>query len=141
MDNKYYENNKVFLNGTVLTTPQYSHTVNDENFYIFKLQIPRLSDNTDTLNVTVSERFFITYKPRTKDCVIINGQFRSYNNFSDVGSKLILTIFVKDMIKVLQTTRLQAHTLGKRSGGHFDCSQPRPQSVRLYPLYRLGPKR
>lgn len=107
LDNNYYENNKVSVTGIVLTEPQYSHTICGENFYLFRLQIPRLSENADNINVTISERFFVSYKPEIGDCVIINGQFRSYNNFSDVGNKLILTVFVKDLLKADADVNMQ----------------------------------
>lgn len=96
----YNENNKVYLSGVVLTEPQYSHTAVEENFYKFWLQVLRLSEIADTLLVTISERFFMNYKPQAGDRVIINGQYRSYNNYSGAGSKLILTVFAKNIIKV-----------------------------------------
>lgn len=106
MDSKYYDNNKVFINGVVLTAPQYSHTI----------------------NVTVSERLFVTYKPEVRDHVMINGQFRSYNNYSDVGSKLILTIFVKELVKVNASVKLQNPNNIYLNG--FICKAP---------VYRMTP--
>ena len=97
MENTFFENNKVLLCGTVDSELGFSHMIYGEKFYLFKLKVPRLSDNSDLINVTISERFFPTLKPEPGDLVRIQGQFRSYNNFSNVGSRLILTVFVKEI--------------------------------------------
>ena len=95
MENTYFENNKVFIAGTVDSELEFSHMIYGEKFYLFKLKVPRLSENSDLINVTISERFFPILKPEFGDSVEIQGQFRSYNNFTEVGNRLILTVFVK----------------------------------------------
>lgn len=97
MENTFFENNKVLLCGTVDSELGFSHMIYGEKFYLFKLKVPRLSENSDLINITISERFFPTLKPEPGDFVCIQGQFRSYNNFSNVGSRLILTVFVKEI--------------------------------------------
>lgn len=97
MENTFFENNKVLLAGTVDSELTFSHMIYGEKFYLFKLKVPRLSDNYDFINITISERFFPIAKPQPDDIVCVQGQFRSYNNFSDVGNKLILTVFVRDI--------------------------------------------
>lgn len=97
MENTLLENNKALLTGTVDSELTFSHMIYGEKFYLFKLRVPRLSDNYDLINVTISERFFPISKPEIGDIVRIQGQFRSYNNFSSVGNRLILTVFVKDI--------------------------------------------
>lgn len=93
----YAENNKVVIAGTVASEPEFSHEVYEEMFYTFMLDTPRLSETHDTVRVTISEKFLATEGIATGDKVIIHGQFRSYNNFTNVGNKLILTVFVKDI--------------------------------------------
>ena len=100
MENTYYENNKVEVVGEVCSEPAFSHTIYGERFFLFQLRIPRLSDNFDTVNITISERFFPEITPHIGDILFIEGQFRSYNNFSDVGNRLILTIFAKSVTYV-----------------------------------------
>lgn len=75
----------------------FSHMIYGEKFYTFKIKIPRMSDNFDEVNVTVSERFFLDRKPEIGDVVSVAGQFRSYNNFTNVGNRLILTVFAKNI--------------------------------------------
>ncbi len=93
----YAENNKVIIAGTVSSEPEFSHEVYEEAFYTFMLDTPRLSDTHDTVKVTISEKFFAGGRLIVGDRVVIRGQFRSYNNFTNVGNRLILTVFVKDL--------------------------------------------
>ena len=96
----YAENNKVVIAGTVASEPEFSHEVYEEMFYTFMLDTPRLSETHDTVRVTISEKFLATEGIEVGDKVVIHGQFRSYNNFTNVGNKLILTVFVKDIEKM-----------------------------------------
>lgn len=96
----YAENNKVVIAGTVASEPEFSHEVYEEMFYTFMLDTPRLSETHDTVRVTISEKFLATGGIAVGDKVVIHGQFRSYNNFTNVGNKLILTVFVKDIEKM-----------------------------------------
>lgn len=97
MENTYFENNKVTLVGTVDGELSFSHMIYGEKFYLFKLKVPRLSDNHDVINITISERFFPVYEPKDGDLVCVQGQFRSYNNFTGVGNRLLLTVFVREI--------------------------------------------
>lgn len=83
--------------GTVATEPQFSHEVYEEMFYTFMLDVPRLSEAMDTIRITVSEKFLATLRLEIGMHVMIKGQFRSYNNFTNVGNRLILTVFVRDI--------------------------------------------
>ncbi|MBE7022942.1 MAG: single-stranded DNA-binding protein [Clostridia bacterium] len=95
----YTENNKVVIAGTVASEPEFSHEVYEEVFYTFMLNTPRLSETRDTVKVTISEKFLMGEGLAVGDMVVIQGQFRSYNNFTNVGNRLILTVFVKDIEK------------------------------------------
>ena len=97
MENTQFDNNSVVVIGTVITELEFSHEVYGEKFYSFKLDVPRLSETSDVIRVTISERFFGCIKPVVGDTVLIKGQFRSYNNFSNIGNKLLLTVFVKEI--------------------------------------------
>ena len=91
------ENNIITLTGTVENEPQYSHTVMEENFYSFILRVPRLSETDDLLPVTVSEKLYdkniICENKKIKVC----GQLRSYNKYTEERTRLILTVFVKEV--------------------------------------------
>ncbi len=103
MNNIGSENNKITIAGTVITNPEFSHEVYGEQFFTFKLEVPRLSETTDIIPVTISEKFLalITVKEGIK--VLIGGQFRSYNNFSSSGNRLLLTVFVRSIEEIDNT--------------------------------------
>ncbi len=97
MDTVDLYNNEVELTGIVLGELEFSHDVFGESFYSFTLQIPRLSDVADFIPVTISERLMSEYFLRKGDRIEVKGQFRSYNNYSGVGNKLVLTVFARDV--------------------------------------------
>ena len=96
-DNKvvnYSENNVITLVGKIVSERRFSHEVYGEGFYIFDMEVPRLSENSDIIPVTVSERILNDdFKIGAR--VKIDGQFRSYNNYENEKNKLVLTVFVK----------------------------------------------
>ena len=95
LDNQ--ETNTAMVSGTVESEMQFSHEVYGEGFYSFNISVPRLSEACDTIPVTVSERLLAPDKLKIGDKVVIVGQFRSYNNYSETGSKLILTLFAREI--------------------------------------------
>ena len=56
MNTNYSENNYIVLVGKITSEKVFSHEVYGESFYIFNLEIPRLSGTADTIQVTISER-------------------------------------------------------------------------------------
>ena len=96
----YSENNIITLIGTIVSDRRFSHEVYGEGFYSFDIEVPRLSDNSDIIPVTVSERI-LTDEYAIGQKVVIDGQFRSYNNYENEKNKLVLTVFAKD-IKVFE---------------------------------------
>ncbi len=92
------ENNYCEFLGYVHSTPEFSHEIYEEKFYKFQLMVERLSKSCDFINITISEKLMTEQIClAVGEKVHITGQFRSYNNFSGEGSKLILTVFVKDI--------------------------------------------
>lgn len=92
-------NNEVQLTGTVEGELNFSHEIYGEAFYCFVLKVMRLSDICDYINVTVSERLLQNLEIHEGLEVTVNGQFRSYNNYSETGNRLILTVFARDIAK------------------------------------------
>ncbi len=107
MENTYFENNRVEIAGEVVGEPTLSHAIYGEQFYQFPIRIPRLSCNYDTVNVTISERFFPEITPLPGSFLYIEGQFRSYNNFTDIGNRLVLTIFAKSVTPILDLSEYE----------------------------------
>lgn len=89
-------NNKVYLCGTIESEAVFSHELFGEGFYEFNLNVPRLSQTSDIIPLTVSERLLADNPLKIGDKIALNGQFRSYNKLVDDKSKLMLTVFVRD---------------------------------------------
>ena len=90
-------NNEVELTGTVETELKFNHEVYGEGFYSFVIRVMRLSDISDLINVTISERLLGDAALKVGDSVTVKGQFRSYNNYTENGNKLMLTVFARDI--------------------------------------------
>jgi single-stranded DNA-binding protein len=97
MTDKISENNTVTIVGTVKAKPEFSHEMYGEGFYNVYLEVPRLSDISDTLPITVSERLMTGVDLEIGTKLIVLGQLRSYNKLVDGSNKLILTIFARDL--------------------------------------------
>jgi len=92
------ENNSVSLIGKVVSNPVFSHEVYGEGFYIVYIKVPRLSENYDIIPVMFSERLVSPDSIEENLYLIVEGQFRSYNNFNNTGGhKLMLTVFAREI--------------------------------------------
>ena len=98
MNINYSENNNLTLVGKVVSEKRFSHEIYGEKFYMFDLEIPRLSDIKDIIPVTISERLIDDSKLVIGAKALIRGQFRSYNSYENEKNKLILTVFAKDIV-------------------------------------------
>lgn len=91
------EDNEARLIGFISSNLEYSHCVLSESFYKVKVRCERLSENEDEIIVTVSERLICDFELDIGTKVEVRGQFRSYNNYSGEGSRLILTLFAREI--------------------------------------------
>ncbi|MBQ9480892.1 MAG: single-stranded DNA-binding protein [Clostridia bacterium] len=98
MDHLNEKNNKVYLNGEIVSPAIYSHEVYGEGFYEFNVSVNRLSGQADVLPVTVSERLVAEGGLCVGSRLIAIGQFRSYNKMVEGKSKLMLTVFVRELL-------------------------------------------
>ena len=97
MNTNYLENNHLVLVGKVTSDKRFSHEIYGEKFYIFDLEVPRLSGNADIIPITISERLLEADNLAIGTKVIVEGQFRSYNSYQNERNKLVLTVFAKDV--------------------------------------------
>ena len=97
MITNYLENNHLVLIGTIISGKRISHEIYGEKFYIFDLEVPRLSEITDKIPVTISERLLTEFDLTIGKKVMIEGQFISYNSYENEKSRLVLTVFAKDI--------------------------------------------
>ena len=92
------QNNKVFISGRVVGEKVFSHEIYGEGFYEIKVAVKRLSGQEDILPVTISERLITKENLEDGSKISAFGQFRSYNKLVDGKSKLMLTVFVRDIV-------------------------------------------
>lgn len=92
------KNNKVFISGEIVTEAEFSHEVYGEGFYEMNVLVKRLSGQGDVLPVTVSERLITDRDLKVGVTINAIGQFRSYNKLVDGKSKLMLTVFVRELL-------------------------------------------
>lgn len=90
-------NNKVYLQGEIVDSPELNHTVLDEKFYSFHLKIPRLSGMFDVIPITISEKILSAIEFNVGEKLALRGQFRSYNKLEDGRRKLVLSVFVREL--------------------------------------------
>lgn len=125
MNYKLLNNNKVTLIGEIKTEPKYSHNINGEKFYELMLSVQRLSDYCDIIPITISERLMLEEKFEIGNTISIKGQFRSYNKVVDDKSRLMLTVFVRELVE--------------------DCDEQNPNIIEITgfvckpPIYRTTP--
>lgn len=100
MDTNYLENNYLTLVGKVTGEKKFSHEIYGESFYVFNLNIPRLSGNSDSIPITISERLIKEDTLQEGRKLLVKGQFRSYNSYENEKNRLILTVFAKDVIEL-----------------------------------------
>ncbi len=89
-------NNRVYIYGEIVSEAKFSHEVFGEGFYEFFVKVLRLSGQVDVLPVTVSERI-MTEDMKPGAYISAFGQFRSYNKLEGGRSRLMLTVFVREL--------------------------------------------
>lgn len=99
MSYEMMNNNVATISGVVQYPPVFSHQMYGEGFYESALLVPRLSDQTDTIPFTISERLLKDGDISEGSLVTFSGQLRSYNKIIDGKSKLLLTLFVREVLE------------------------------------------
>ena len=99
MITNYTENNYLVLVGNIISDKTFSHEIYGESFYLFNLEVPRLSGNADIIPITISERLIANFDLSIGRKVVVEGQFRSYNSYEGERNRLVLTVFAKEIIE------------------------------------------
>ena len=88
--------NLIVLRGTLASRPEFSHENHGRRFYRFFLDAPRLSGTVDTLQIIAAQEIL---ERTTLDGEVIQvvGQVRSFNNRSDTGRKLVISVYAEDI--------------------------------------------
>lgn len=114
MDTNYLENNYLTLVGKVTGEKKFSHEIYGERFYVFNLEIARLSGNADIIPITVSERLATDEMLTSGKNLLVKGQFRSYNSYDNEKNRLILTVFAKDVVELEENNQEEENEMTKK---------------------------
>ena len=95
------KNNKVYVAGEIVSDAAFSHEVYGEGFYEFSVRVMRLSGQADILPVTLSERLIQGGMLCKGKHLCALGQFRSYNKIENGKSRLMLTVFIRELLDEL----------------------------------------
>lgn len=114
MDTNYLENNYLTLVGKVTGEKKFSHEIYGERFYVFNLEIARLSGNADIIPITVSERLATDEMLVQGKSLLVKGQFRSYNSYDNEKNRLILTVFAKDVVELEENNEEEENEMTKK---------------------------
>lgn len=98
MDYNAEKNNKVYFMGEIVSEATFSHEVYGEGFYELFVKVMRLSGQADILPVTISERLIQGNDLKMGSVICALGQFRSYNKLENGRSRLMLTVFVREIV-------------------------------------------
>ena len=89
--------NHVLLCGIAAGEPLFSHENRAERFYTFPLEVERLSGAVDRLNIILRESLLPGDRRSPAVPVQIEGELRSFNNRSGQGSRLVITVFAREV--------------------------------------------
>ena len=92
-----WNENRIELVGEVASGPALSHQNHGEDYFRFCLSVARLSGCEDRLNVIVSRSVLESCPVRAGDRVNVKGEVRSFNNKSGQGSRLVITVYAREL--------------------------------------------
>ena len=95
------KNNRVYIAGEIVSDATFSHEVYGEGFYEFFIRVMRLSGQADILPITLSERLIQGGMLCKGKSICALGQFRSYNKIENGRSRLMLTVFIRELLEEL----------------------------------------
>lgn len=91
------DNNFTRLCGSMCGKPVYSHSSRSQQFYLFPLEVERLSGNRDVINVVVRQEQLAALSPDGGGKLWVEGQLRTFNNRHGQGAKLVITVLAKEL--------------------------------------------
>lgn len=92
-----WNENRARLVGQAMGEPEYSHTNHGEDFFRLPLRSHRLSGAADQVNVLLSRTQLGAQSVHAGDRLAVEGEVRSFNNRTGVGSRLVITLFARQV--------------------------------------------
>ena len=90
-------NNMIFLRGRLADAPAFSHSNHGVDYLVFPLSVRRLSGAEDRLNVVASREQLSPLSLEAGSPLTVRGEVRTFNNRSGVGSRLVVSVFAREL--------------------------------------------
>ena len=90
-------NNMIFLRGRLAAAPAFSHNTHGVDYLVFPLSVRRLSGAEDRLNIVASREQLSSLLPEAGSPLTVRGEVRTFNNRSGVGSRLVVSVFAREL--------------------------------------------
>lgn len=90
--------NSVVLRGVLAGAVEFSHESRGEKFCRFPLEVERLSGAVDRLNVIARQELLSALDLNEREKLCVRGELRSFNNKSGVGSRLVISVFARELV-------------------------------------------
>ena len=92
-----WNENRITLHGRLVSEPEVSHMNHGETYYTVPLSACRLSGAEDRVNIVLAETLLKQKALHKGDEVSIWGEVRSFNNRTGMGSRLVITVFAREI--------------------------------------------
>ena len=92
-----WNENRIVLHGRVCQAPVPSHTNHGESYLKFPLAVCRLSGAEDRVNVVASAALLERCPLTEGEELSVEGEVRSFNNKSGKGSRLVITLYARQL--------------------------------------------
>ncbi len=94
-----WNENKILLRGRLEGEPVLSHTNHGVDYFLLPVRVRRLSGAEDRLNAVASREQLESLDLEPGGLVTIRGEVRTFNNRSGVGSRLVVSVFVRELTR------------------------------------------
>ena len=92
-----WNENRALLRGTAAAPPVFSHGNHGMRYEVLPLSVRRLSGQQDTVNVIAARSMLEACPVEEGKELEIEGEVRSFNNKSGQGSRLVITLFAREI--------------------------------------------
>ena len=89
--------NRIFLRGRMAARPVLSHANHGVDYFTFPLAVRRLSGAEDRLNIVASREQLERLSLCGDGPIAVYGEVRTFNNRSGVGSRLVVSVFAREL--------------------------------------------
>lgn len=89
--------NKILLRGRLAQSPSLSHVNHGVEYFLLPLSVRRLSGAEDRLNVISSREQLAPLTLTENSPLTVRGEVRTFNNRSGVGSRLVVSVFAREL--------------------------------------------